>query len=105
MIFGQELLLKRYDSFRRFCSSTARAIRTLAASTIRPPWVGDEARLRLRRWLEADGIADVECPDQRIYRHAIAITEAIAEVHGPAVHDEQVNLRMRDAERLYEVLD
>jgi hypothetical protein len=37
--------------------------------------------------------------------HAIAIAEAIAEVHGLAVHDEQVNLRMRDAERLYEVLD
>ena len=33
------------------------------------------------------------------------IAEPVAEVHGLAVHDEQVNLRMRDAECLYEILD
>jgi hypothetical protein len=67
--------------------------------------VGDEARLGLRRWLEANGITDVEYPDPRIHRNAIAIADAVPEVHGPAVHNEQVYLRMRNAEPLDEILD
>ena len=42
--------------------------------------VGDEARLGVRGCVEADRIAEVERPDQRIHRHAVAIAETVAEV-------------------------
>jgi hypothetical protein len=50
--------------------------------------VGDEARPGLWRWSKADGIREVERPDRRIHRNAIAVADAVAEAHRLAVHDQ-----------------
>ena len=49
--------------------------------------------------------AEIERPDHRIHGHAVAIAKAVAEIDWPTVDNEQVDLRVRDAQRLYEILD
>jgi hypothetical protein len=66
--------------------------------------VSDEARNGLRGRPETDSIPEIDRAEGRKYRDAIAVAHAISKIHGLAADDEQVDLRVRHAEHLDEVL-
>jgi hypothetical protein len=67
--------------------------------------VSDEARLDLSKRLQAEHLADIQHLHPRIHRDTIAIADVVTEIHWHAVDNEQIDLRMRNAERLDDILD
>ena len=66
--------------------------------------VEHEARVAKRFRPEAQQRADVDRFKNRVYADAIAVLQHIREIHGSAVDQDEVNLRVRHAQRFNPVL-
>jgi hypothetical protein len=67
--------------------------------------VGDEPGLFERPRSHAGQRADVECREPRKNGYPIAASDGVVEAHGNVVDEDQIDLRMGDAEAFDEILD